>query len=598
MYLAHISGFLAPVRKIARAGFVRHTGLVRHTGIFRRGFVGLVPLAVLALAFPKSSPAASPPSAEGVSCAVATDSAEATRAALDVMARGGNAADGAIAAALVLGVVGPSASGLGGGGFAMVYSAKDKSVRVLDFRETAPANFSGDVLWAKASGGAPSGLRGGSVGVPGEPAGLEALSRAFAKKSLAEDAAPAAALAKRGFYLSKHMAEVVTVFRDRVHAMPSLGPAFVPDGVPAGLGARVTRPDLARTIERFGAEGKKAIYEGATADAIVSAVRAAGGTMDASDLAGYQPKERAPLTRTIDGRTVYTMPAPSAGGLMLTEILSMYGATPASPLRAMGSGSSAYFHTLAEAMRGAFADRARLAGDPDLDPSVDKAFDDALAPGQLAARKKRIDPKKTHAPVEFKTKENGTSHLVVTDREGNVVTMTTTVNGPFGSAIVAGNTGIVLNNQLDDFTSVEDAKVYGITDGGPNRPKPKARAVSSMTPTIVVENGAPILALGGSGGTRIATGTTQAALARLVFGLDPNVCVSQPRIHTQGTTLLVDPDVSADVRAGLRARGENVDDEPFLGSAIQMIAWERGPDGKPRVLAASDPRKAGFAAAR
>lgn len=586
MYLEHISGFLAPVRTIAR------------TGLVRRGVVGLVPLAVLALAFPKPSTAASAPSAEGASCAVATDSAEATRAALDVMARGGNAADGAIAAALVLGVVGPSASGLGGGGFAMVYSAKDKSVRVLDFRETAPANFSGDVLWAKASGGAPGGLRGGSVGVPGEPAGLEALSRAFAKKSLAEDAIPAVVLAKHGFYLSKHMAEVATVFKDRVRAMPSLGPAFVPDGVPAGLGARITRPDLARTIERFGAEGKKAVYEGATADAIVSAVRAAGGTMGASDLAGYQPKERAPLTRTIDGRTVYTMPAPSAGGLMLLEVLSMYGATPASPLRAMGAGSSAYFHTVAEAMRGAFADRARLAGDPDLDPSVDKAFEDALAPAQLAARKKRIDPKKTHAPAEFKTKENGTSHLVVTDREGNVVTMTTTVNGPFGSAIVAGDTGIVLNNQLDDFTSIEDAKVYGIEGGGPNRPKPKARAVSSMTPTIVVDSGGPILALGGSGGTRIATGTTQAALARLVFGLDPNACVSQPRIHTQGPTLLVDPDVPADVRAGLRARGENVDDEPFLGSAIQMIAWERDASGKTRVLAASDPRKAGFAAAR
>lgn len=558
----------------------------------------VAPLTSLALTFPKASTAATPPSAEGTSCAVATDSAEATRAAMEVLSRGGNAADGAIAAALALGVVSPAASGLGGGGFAMVYSAKDKTVTALDFREVAPATFSGDVLWAKnASGAGKSGPRGGSVGVPGEPAGLEVLSRKFAKKSLAEDAAPAVTLAKKGFYLGKHTADVVATFKDRVSAMPSLGPAFVPGGRAASLGTWITRPVLAKTLERFGAEGKKAVYEGAAANQIISAVRAAGGTMTLADLSGYRPKERAPLVRTIDGRTIYTMPAPSAGGLMLLEVLSMYGASKSSPLHAMGFGSSAYYHTVAEAMRGAYSDRARLAGDPDVDPAIDKAFEAALDPAQLAARKKRIEPKKTHLPVEFKTREQGTSHLVVADTEGNVVSLTTTVNGPFGSGIVAGDTGIVLNNELDDFTSAEDAKVYGIKDGGPNQPRPNARPVSSMTPTIVIENGAPILAFGGSGGTRIATGATQAALARLVFGFDPNACVSNARIHTQGATLLVDPDMPADVREGLRARGEKVDDEPFLGSAIQMIAWDRD-GGKSRMFAASDPRKAGFAAAR
>jgi gamma-glutamyltranspeptidase/glutathione hydrolase len=167
------------------------------------------------------------------------------------------------------------------------------------------------------------------------------------------------------------------------------------------------------------------------------------------------------------------------------------------------------------------------------------------------------------------------------------------VNGPFGASIVAGDTGILLNNELDDFSSPDDVKAYGIADGGPNRPRAKARPVSSMTPTIVLENGTPILALGGSGGTRIATGATQAAFARLVFGKDPNECVSAPRIHVQGTEILADPQIVGDVRDGLKSRGETVKDEPFMGSAIQMIAIENG-----RVLAASDPRKGGLSLAR
>ncbi|MDB4938092.1 MAG: Gamma-glutamyltranspeptidase [Labilithrix sp.] len=538
--------------------------------------------------------------------AVAADHSDATRAALDVMAAGGNAADGAVAAALVLGVVNPTASGIGGGGFALVYSAADRKVSVLDFRETAPASYSAEVLWpAKKPTDPPAkdrfgwnGPRGGTAGVPGEPAGLEMLSRKFGKRSLSDAAAPAVALAQNGFYLSKHTADTAAFFKDRVQTLPSLASSFLPGGVPATTAARIRRPELAATLLRYGAEGKKSIYEGATAQKIVDAVRGAGGTMTREDLAGYTVKERAPLTRTIDGRTIYTMPAPSAGGLMLVEALSMYGASRSSPLVPLGFGSSAYLHTVAEVMRGAFADRARLASDPDVDPSVDKAFAAALEPAQIAARRARIDPMKTHAPIDFKTKEQGTSHIVVTDPAGNVVTLTTTVNGPFGSSIVAGDTGILLNNELEDFTSAEDATAFGFKDGGPNRPRPRVRPVSSMTPTIVMEGGVPILALGGSGGTRIATGATQAALARLVFDLDPNACVSHPRVHTQGATLFVDPEVAPDVRDGLRTRGETVKEDPFTGAAIQMVAWQRSPSGPVKLLAAADPRKGGLAAAR
>ncbi len=561
--------------------------------------------AFLALTLPRPSEAAYPPSAEGRTLAAATDHSEATRAAVEVMTAGGNAVDGAIAAALTLGVVNPSASGMGGGGFAMVYTAKDKKVTVLDFRETAPATYSPELLFPPPKPGEKpksrwvwTGPKGWVVGVPGEPAGLEELSRRFARKSLATDAAHAISLAQNGFVVGKHTAEQVAFFKERLATLPSMASSFLPGGQPVPFATKVKRPELAATLARYAAHGKASIYEGDTAKKIVDAVRGAGGTMTTEDLAGYKVKERAPLTRTIDGRTVYTMPAPSAGGLMLLEALSMYGASSSSALVPMGFGSSGYLHTIAEVMRGAFADRARLSSDPEVDPGVDAAYQSALDPAQIAARKARIDPQKTHAPAEFKTREQGTSHLVTVDAEGNVVSLTTTVNGPFGASIVAGDTGILLNNELDDFTAPEDVKAFGVKDGGPNRPRPRARPVSSMSPTIVIENGAPILAVGGSGGTRIATGVTQATLARLVFDLDPSACVSHPRIHTQGADLMVDREIPVDVRYGLGARGENVKDEPFPGSAVQMIAWSRTPGQPVKILAASDPRKVGFSAAR
>jgi len=583
--------------------------------------MGLVAITLgggLAATFPGLASAAAPPSAIGQSYAASTDQADATRAALDVMARGGNAVDGAIAAALTLGVVNPSASGIGGGGFALVYTAKDKKVTAIDFRETAPASFSEELVWPQkpAKAGDPpksrwafTGVNGGVVGVPGEPAGLELLSRRFGKKSLADDAAPALALAQNGFYVGVHTAEQVARFKDRVQAAPSLATVFLPGKGPVPYASRVRRPDLAATLARFSTAGKRSIYEGPTAQKIAAAVVAAGGTMTVQDLASYEVKERAPLTRTYDGRTIFTMPAPSAGGLMLLEVLGMYGASPSSPLAQLGHGSSAYIHTLAEAMRGSFADRARLASDPDIEKGTDAAFERALDPAQLAARKARIDPNKTHAPADFRTDEKGTSHLVTTDAEGNVVALTTTINGPFGAAIVPEGTGILLNDELYDFTHPDDAKAFAVEHGrspgsiptntpSPNRPRPRARPVSSMTPTIVIEDGRPILAVGGSGGTRIATGVTQATLARLVFDHDPSACVSSPRFHTQGAELLVDKEIAVDVREGLARRGETVKEEPFIGSAIQMIAWRRT-EGQPvRILAASDPRKAGLSAGR
>lgn len=559
-----------------------------------------LPLAIaVALGAALPARAAYAPSAEGSGLAVAADHAEAARAALDTLHAGGNAADGAISAALTLGVVGANASGLGGGGFALVYVAKEKRAYAIDFRETAPAEVNTDGIVARAAHEDPA-KRGVAIGVPGEPAGLELLSRKFGRKSLADDAAAAAAIARAGFAASRTVLRSVDWAHEEIAASPELSMAFLlPGGVTVPFGRAVKRPQLAETIRRFGAEGAKPFYEGDIAAQIVKSANAVGGTLTAGDLAEYKPKEREPLSRTIDGRTVITFPAPSAGGLMLVETLSMFGAGRTSSLAPMGFGSSAYLHTIAEAIRGALADRARIAGDPDLDANVGAGFDRALDPAQLAARRARIDPNHTRPAPEFRLREQGTSHVVVADREGNVVSLTSTVNEAFGARVLAGATGILLNDELDDFSAPADVKAFGVIGLGPNRPRAHARPVSSMTPTIVIEDGVPILAVGGSGGGRIATGVTQATIARLVFGLDPGACVSAPRIHVDGPTpeLLVPSDVPEDVRQGLRARGETVRDERYPFSAVQMIAWERGQLGGARVLAASDPRKEGFALA-
>lgn len=544
--------------------------------------------ALLLVAVP--APGAFAPPAEGTRSAVAADHAQAVRAGLDALQGGGNAVDGAVAAALALGVVSPSASGLGGGGFALVYLAKSRELVALDFRETAPAAVDATALVHDDP-------RGPAVGVPGEPAGLEHMVVHWGKRSLAADAAFALGLAAHGFPAGQHLSSVLAALPDRARQVSAGLPELLPGGNPLPFRSLVRRPDLARTLARFGTEGARPFYRGDLAREIAAAVRADGGAMTAEDLADYRVQERAPLVRTFGARTIATMPAPSGGGLMLLEAATMYGADATSPLHAMGFGSSAYLHTLAEMMRGALADRLLSAGDPDLDPGVGAAVDAKLAPARLAARRALIRPDRTQPMAVLDGREQGTSHLVVADAEGNVVSLTTTINMPLGSRIVPPGTGIVLNDELTDFTRPTEYSNYGGIGAGPNRARGKARPVSSMTPAIVLEGGQPVLALGGSGGRRIATGVVQAALARLVFGLDPGACASAPRIFTNGPELYVEPEVAEDVRAGLRARGEILADEPAHLSAIQVVAWDRsGP--APRIFAASDPRKAGFAAAQ
>jgi gamma-glutamyltranspeptidase / glutathione hydrolase len=518
--------------------------------------------------------------------AVAAESSAAARIAMDVMKRGGNAADAAIAGILACGVTHPVSSGLGGGGFAVVFDPKDKSVHVLDFRETAPIGLRPNEYLNKRK--LKENKRGIMFGVPGEVAGLAEIHHRWARLAFAEDVRPAAEAAEKGFVVSAHLARALRWSEAWIKRTPRFA-FFAPGGGILGPKETVKNVALAATLRRIGAEGKAAFYEGAIADDIVETASRAGSRVTAEELAKYEVIERAPLRAGWEGYEVVTMPPPSAGGLMVVETLRMHDKAS---LAQHGYGSGAYLHLLAETFRGAIADRVRWIGDP----AFHRIDVEAIAsPSRMAARRARISMTSTTLAERFALDEAGTSHFVAVDDQGMVVALTSTINNMFGSRLVTKG-GFVLNDELDDFTSRETEKRFGIRPGrGPNAVRGGARSASSMTPTIVLRGGAPVLALGGSGGLRIATGTTQVLLAKLVFDRSLALAVADPRIDTPTTgALFLDPSAPADVVRDLRLRGEVVQNTKPNFSAVQAVSIG-AKDGVRVLEAAADPRKGGLA---
>lgn len=523
-------------------------------------------------------------SAKSSGFGVATENATATRDALSILQAGGSAADAAIVAALVAGVTSPSSSGLGGGGFALYWDAAAKKMKALDFRERAPKELSAPEFETRPL---PEGQEGRLVGVPGELAGLVELHRRAGKLPFSVLVKKAEARARNGYFVSPHLGAMLAWGEKKLARRSGLGALYYPKGKPALVGQRITNPALAQTLGRIAAEGPSALLRGPLVEEMVQTTRAAAGALSLEDFDEYQVLEREPLRVRYDGRDVYTMPPPSAGGLMVAEILLLF---PPDELRTLGFGTPAYEHLLAEGMRGAIADRMRFIGDPEFEP-VDIAT--LLDDPRLRARRSQIALDRTHALPLFGLEEHGTHHLVTSDRNGNVVSLTTTVNRLFGSTLVTEQGGIVLNDELDDFTQEADMAAFGLKQS-PNRPRPRARPVSSMTPTIVIEQGEAVLALGGSGGMTIPTNVTQVLLGSLVFGQAPADAVRLPRVQLplRGPTILVESTVSQEHRKDLEFRGERVGEQRFRGAAVQVIARKDG-----AVKAASDPRKFGEAIA-
>jgi gamma-glutamyltranspeptidase/glutathione hydrolase len=523
----------------------------------------LATIAPRATAFAVSAPPLVAPHA-----AVASDHPAASQAGIEALKAGGNAVDAACATALALGVTVPHSSGIGGGGFAVVYLAKEKKVVTLDFREKAPAAIKAEMFFRDGKPDPKLSRRGGlAVGVPGEVKGLAELVRRWGKLPFSACVKPAERLAKSGLPLTEHAADAIN--GDGKHDATEtafLGQVFGlkrPFALPVKTGEIVMRPALATTLAKLRTGGADAFYKGPIADEIVKATVAAGGVMSRDDLRAYNVVERAPIETSYRGHRIFTMPPPSSGGIVITEALGILGDKLKDPPRGPGRFSSAYLHVLTEALKHGFADRARHLGDPDFVAVPLAKLTDAAYHKELAAR---IDDQHTLKPERYgmptapavPPHDGGTTNLSIIDADGNAVALTTTVNLGYGSHVVAGPTGIILNDQMDDFAMAPDVpNAFKLIGNEKNAVAPNKRPLSSMAPTLVLDGDQAKLAVGGAGGPTIISGTLQVLLNVIDGGLDAQAASSAPRIHHQWSpdVLALEPEIPRDVIDGLERRG-------------------------------------------
>ncbi len=537
---------------------------------------------------------------------VASANPVASEVGAAVLRRGGNAVDAAVATALALGVVEPQSSGLGGGGFALVYVAAEKKVYVYDFREIAPAALGPDAFVKDGKVDPLLARIGGlSVGVPGEVAGLGRMLGRHGTLSWRRAVAPAIRLARDGYPLAWFEPVAIkrlTPYLPADAAYDRLRTFMAPGGRVQVAGDTTSRPELARTLEALAAGGPAVFYKGPIADDVVATARAAGGVMTAQDLAAYQVDEpAAPLWGTWRGHRLATMPLPSSGGIAVLEALGLVDASGID-LAKLGAGSSAALHVIAEALRHAFADRARFLGDADAAKVLAAKM---LDPARLAALGKRIDPDHVQphdsygdrdlgAPAAPPPTDHGTSHLCVVDGDGNAVALTTTVNGYFGAGLITDG-GIVLNDEIDDFEIAKGQEnQFHLVQSPLNLVAGGKRPLSSMSPTLIFDGDRVVACVGSAGGPGIISATFQVILDMFVWDMDPRAAVAQPRLHDQWLPdqVGVDPEIPADVVDGLVKRGHKVVVKPW-STAVQAIRIL--PDGTRQ--AASDPRHAAAPAA-
>lgn len=565
-------------------------------------------VAALALLAGPAARAAAPAPAIGLRGMVVSAEHHATEAGLAMLRAGGNAVDAAVATAFALGVTEPYHSGIGGGGFLLLHLASGETI-ALDARETAPAAATSDMF--VVPGVAPDASRSGplAVATPGLVAGLALALERWGTKPLAEVLAPAIALAEDGFPIGLRHARILGVW----HALGLAGrfpetaaiQAPAPDLAP---GWRLVQTDLARTLRAIAREGPDAFYQGPIARAIAGEVQKRGGLLTAEDLASYRPVVREPLRGAYRGRTIVSFPPPSSGGVALLQASNVLEGFD---LAALGAGSSASIHRIAEALKLAFADRAAYLGDPDFVP-VPVA--ELISPAYAARQRARLLPPRwrrapwtwgqdevaitiEHPGLEgWRPGEGGTTHLSVTDAAGNAVALTQTVNLLFGSGLTAAGTGVVLNDEMDDFSvAIDEPNAFGLVDTrGANAVAPGKRPLSSMAPTIVLEDGRIRMVTGSPGGPRIISTTLLTILNVFDYGMDVSEAVAAPRFHHQWVPdeLQVERAIPADVLDGLRRRGHRVVVSDRNWSSAQAIVID------PKTgwhLGGSDPRSDGLA---
>jgi gamma-glutamyltranspeptidase/glutathione hydrolase len=476
--------------------------------------------------------------ATGASGMVVSSEEHASRVGLEILRAGGNAVDAAVGVAFALAVTYPQAGNLGGGGF-LLYRSPDAHHHALDFREVAPRRL-GPQRFVDEDGRVIPGLSldsGLAVGVPGSVAGLAMAHERWGSKPWPRLLEPAIDLAEEGFPLSRREVEDLERHGARILRNPAARRVFTRDGRWPRAGELLVQPELAATLRRVAREGPRGFYRGPVARAIVRAVREAGGVMTLRDLASYRAVPREPLAGSYRGHTIVGFPPPSSGGVALLQALGMLERFD---LRAAGPDSPRTIHRAAEAARRAFADRARWLGDPDHGPVPVEAL---LDPGYLAGRSATIrddgaTPSREILPGQPAPGEGtSTTHLSIGDPWGGAVALTTTLNAAYGSGLVAPGTGVLLNNEIDDFALAPGApNAYGLVGGAANAVEGGKRPLSSMAPTIVEQPGGgarPLLVLGSPGGPRIITAVLQVLLHVIDHDLSLADAIARPRVHHQ-----------------------------------------------------------------
>jgi len=516
----------------------------------------------------------------------------ATEAGLQILKNGGNAVDAAVAVGLALAVTHPSAGNLGGGGFMLIRRADGKTT-FLDFRERAPLAASRN-MYLDASGKATqdsvTGYR--ASGVPGTVRGLEYANQKYGKKAWAELVHPAVELAKNGFPVSYALAQSLKGTRG-LGGFAESKRIFQKDGKFYEPGELLIQPELAATLGRVEKLGAKDFYEGETARLLAKDMAAHGGLITEKDLKQYAVHEREPLTGTYHGYTIVTAPPPSSGGIGVLQMLAMLDGTG---YEKGGAGSASVIHYMTEAMRRFFADRSEHMGDSDF---VNVPLTSLLSPKYIAQRRASIDPELATPSSQIKAAVfNGhesveTTHFTVADEDGNVAAVTYTLNGGFGSKVTATGLGFLLNNEMDDFASKPgEANMYGLIQGEANAIAPGKTPLSAMTPTIVLKDSKPVLAVGSPGGPTIINTVLEVVVNVLDFGMNVQDAVNWPRFHHQWMpdVLRVEPGISPDTVALLEKRGYTVTRINAQGEAA-AIRWNNG-----WLEGAPDPRTEGTAA--
>src|SRR5690349_13039372 len=511
---------------------------------------------------------------------VVAQESRAARIGVEILDRGGNAIDAAVAVGFALAVTYPRAGNIGGGGFMVIHLAKTGHNVTIDYRETAPAAAT-ETMFLDATGEPdPNKSRDSalSIGVPGTVAGLALAHEKYGsgKLSLADLIEPAITLARNGVDIVDDVADTLPSAQQRIARWHSSAPVFLnSDGTVLAPGQDLLQPDLAITLRAIARDGPKGFYEGPVAEKLASAIRKAGGIITVEDLKNYRAIERAPVRGTYRGYDIVSMPPPSSGGVHLIEMLNILEGYNLAKLSREES-----LHDMIEAMKRAYADRAVFMGDP---AAVKMPVAGIISKKYAASLRAQIGERATPSadvragkPADFEGRN--TTHFSIIDRDGNAVSNTYTLNFSYGLGLVAEGTGVLLNNELDDFTSKPGtANAYGLVGYDANLPGPGKRPLSSMTPTIVLKDGKPFLVTGSPGGSRIITAVLQIIVNAIDFQMPIDLAVSAPRLHHQWQPdeVYVEPGFAPEVLEALAKRGHNIVPTPSYSSTNSIEIMPR-----------------------